>query len=80
MYNSYIRSRHTRETEMKNYSKSRIAAWLFDDKASIKVGSKIIVRGQVDGKRIYHLESRDISGHLIQSNSYQSISALKGAL
>lgn len=65
---------------MKTLKKSQIAAFQFDTQKTIKIETrkmdKQIVRGFIDGKRAYFLETRNVFNELLESTTFFSLSKL----
>lgn len=49
----------------------------YENRNTVKIGTKFVVRGRVDGKRVYFVEVRAF-GYLEQSTTCTSLKAVRG--
>lgn len=68
----------------KEYSKSLIVAWLFDNDRTelrLKKRNRFVTIGCVDGKRVYFLERRcPVFHNILKSTTFTSLTLLKKAI
>lgn len=66
---------------IKEVAKSNINQHTFDGVEKIRVNGKVVVKGFVDGKRVYHIENRHPwEGYLMESVTVESLNQLKKSL